>query len=218
MNECFAIIGKAPVPGLSKTRLAKDIGEERAVQAYKMIMEYFFIRLSREIGNRKLFFFYTPDNEYSKSYFNEALSLFNPSNVSMIAQPETAFFSKLSWMFKYIYDQEGETRVHLTGTDIPDFPLEVTDEPIDQNQCLIGPDNDGGFYYLQAFSSDYEALNIDNIVKDGDVDVLEAMKNSFISHEKTPLFTQTWSDIDNLEDLKTSINRSPELSFLNRYL
>ncbi len=194
MKEVLAIIGKRPIKGFSKTRLAKDIGEDLAYKIYQAFIEDFFKSIPTKY---KIYFFGTPDDEETKKYFSEK------AKIHYFAQAELPFFERLADIFKIIKKEEGEDCfIHLTGTDIPDFPFIELDKVTGEQDVYIGPDFDGGYYYIGAKS--YRSDIFDISVSDGDVNVLEQTKKICKEKGYSIKLLKTWSDIDTFEDLKNS--------------
>jgi len=194
MNEVLAIIGKRPIKGFSKTRLAKDIGEDKALQLYQCFIQDFFQSIPSKY---KVYLFGTPKDDQTKEYFSQF------TNSNFYFQDELPFFQRLSQIFKTIESIEGrECFIHLTGTDIPDFPFDRLDKIVDKERIYLGPDRDGGYYYLGAKSYYNDVFDID--ANAGKSTVLhETLKLCGEKGYKTYLL-DTWSDIDTLEDLRNS--------------
>ena len=92
--------------------------------------------------------------------------------------------------------------VHLTGTDIPDFPFSELDKINGESDIYLGPDSDGGYYYVGAKSYYNDVFDID--VSDGNSSVLQETLNLCQNKGYTTQLLKSWSDIDTLQDLKNS--------------
>jgi len=96
----FVVIGKKPMRGFSKTRLAKEIGEERSLALYDAFIKDFFKNLEsnqRESGFSKRNFgdvelFVTPSEVQSVTYFEKTLSGVGLDNFRIRFQVEKRFF------------------------------------------------------------------------------------------------------------------------------
>ena len=193
MKEVFAIFGKRPIPGFSKTRLEKGLGAEKTQALYSAFMEEFFSRFNLGID---VHLFGAPRDLKTKKYFRDLIKF--PFNFYF--QSELPFFERLREVFESFED----AFVHLTGTDIPDFPFEIIGEAKpEKGRVYIGPDQDGGFYYLGAHSSHSEIFSID-----GEGNVLEKIMEKAKSLNLEVTLLRKWSDIDNIDDLKAYIARN----------
>ena len=193
MKEVFAIFGKRPIPGFAKTRLEKSLGAKRTQGLYGAFMEEFFRRFNLGID---VHLFATPRDPETKKYFKGLIKF----PFHFYFQSELPFFARLKEVFTSFED----TFVHLTGTDIPDFPFEIIGETRpSRNKIFIGPDHDGGFYYLGGHSSNFEIFSID-----GDDNVLERIMEKAESLKLGLTLLRKWSDIDNIDDLKAYVARN----------
>lgn len=171
------------------------------------MLKDFFTRLGQVQSGRKLYFFGTPAGADTQEFFENLFTECGVENFHYFNQPESPFFERLQFLFKTIGENESEDCfIHLTGTDIPDFPFENMANP--SNLISIAPDNDGGFYYLGAQAKKDAIFDIDHLVKDGDVSVYDVLsKRADELGEKIEVLP-VWSDIDTLEDLRNFLKRS----------
>ncbi len=202
MKEIFAIIGKLPLRNFSKTRLAKEVGADLSIDLYSAFIKDFSFNLKGS-KFKKIYFFGTPNTAETKSHF---LKEFEGLDIFYFPQEEIPFFQRLGKIFQTIKELEGESFIHLTGTDIPDFPFgELEKVTPDSNKVFLGPDKDGGFYYLGASSNHFEVFDfkiLDSVLESICKKIRELGLE--ISHLKT------WSDIDNLKGLLEALKRSPK--------
>jgi uncharacterized protein len=203
MRQVLAIFGKMPLKGFSKTRLSKDVGEEMALKLYGAFIKDFAQNL-REFGYfESIYIFGSPDNLATENFFRQEFLGFN---IKYFPQSEIPFFSRLQEVFQKIKELEGDCFIHLTGTDIPDFPFDQLAgiEPM-KNTVYLGPDIDGGFYYVgaQAKSLDIFSFQISG-------SILESISRTAkdLGYEVSHL--KTWSDIDDLTDLEAALARAPQ--------
>lgn len=194
MKKAFAIIGRLPEVGVSKTRLAQDVGEVAAFELYNSFVEDFSNRIS-QLSNLPLHIWGSPSTEETKSYFKR---LFPKHFFSF--QLETSFFQKL----KQIFQELPDTFIYLTGTDLPDFPFEILNELTPKKGSVyIGPDSDGGFYFLAAHS---ENGNIFDLELEGNV--LDSLVKKCKGLNLEVNLLKEWSDIDTVTDLEICLKRN----------
>jgi glycosyltransferase A (GT-A) superfamily protein (DUF2064 family) len=200
MKQIFVIFGKMPQIGFSKTRLAREVGEGLALSLYDAFIKDFSKNLSKT-KIKSIYIFGTPDTLDTKEYFFREFSNFN---INYFPQSELSFFQRLRELFLKIREVEGECFIHLTGTDIPDFPFEeiekINPKP---NTIYLGPDIDGGFYYVGGEARFFDIFSFipgENILERISKRIGELGLE--VSHLKT------WSDIDDLRGLKVTLERS----------
>lgn len=218
MKEVYCIIGKAPIKGFSKTRLAKDVGEESALRLYEAFLKDFFQSLKVEREDKKIYFFGTPIEDKTQKYFENLFSILDIPNFSFQFQSDLPFFHRIKEAFEIIQTIEGEeTIIHLTGTDIPDFPFQATKESnLPSDKVALGPDSDGGFYYLigsSRISSAFDRIE----ANEGEVTVLDSLKRALNSEGFSTFELLEWSDIDTLADLKDCVERGDKSLIPNTY-
>ena len=106
--------------------------------------------------------------------------------------------------FKEINLENNSSFVHLTGTDIPDFPFHFLKQDffnnLQNNDVVIGPDDDGGFYYLGMNSKFYDLFeNIDDLIL-GNESISHILINQCKKIGLRVRLMEKWSDIDTLSD------------------
>ena len=223
----FVIVGKRPMRGFSKTRLAKELDEERSFCLYDAFIKDFFKNLKlikrecgfsrRNLGNIELFV--TPSEKESLTYFEDLLTDLGLDNFRIRFQAEKKFFERLSFIFKEINLESEDSFIHLTGTDIPDFPFKFLKQDLFNdlkvNDVVIGPDDDGGFYYLGMNSKFYNLFeDIDTLVL-GNNSVSQVLINQCKKIGLKVRLLEKWSDIDNLMDLRKCVKRGSKLNIEN---
>lgn len=206
IKELFAVLGKRPKAGLSKTRLAQEIGVQQSLALYQSFMDDFFFRFEEVWGTRPFYFFATPNEGETRRYFDTLFSLFDLMP-KFEFQREISFFERLQDIFNRIHFREGgETFIHLTGTDIPDFPFEIlkdVDGSSSDVDVFLGPDSDGGYYYIGAHAKHSKIFAIED-AKGPKENLLKQCQRMGLSVK----LLKEWSDIDTMEDLKRCLTRS----------
>lgn len=208
MKEVFVVIGKLPLKGLSKTRLAKSLGEENALILYESFIRDFFKNLSGFLNHRPMsfYFFGTPNDEKTRQYFCDCFDEFSINPHTFLFQKEWPFFERLEQVFNEVNELEGECFIHLTGTDIPDFPFkELKKVNPKKEQFFVGPDSDGGFYYLGCESKWEKIFRLD-----GNLGIFNSLKRNIEDLGYNVESLGIWSDIDDESDLKKCLDRSDE--------
>ncbi len=209
LEKVFAVIGKRPIQGFAKTRLAADVGEVEANELYEAFIKDFFLNLKiSKFGSNKIWFFGTPAEKITEEYFRHGLDE-NFRDYNYFPQPEVPFFERLRFIFQKVNEINPEAFVLLTGTDIPDFPFsEIEYLDLDTADYFVGADEDGGFYFLATKAKNVELLNLDSRVNGASSTVYSALVACGDELGLSKKDIKIWSDIDTLGDLQMFIKRS----------
>jgi len=153
-KHAVIVFAKYPDDGNVKTRLAKTTGDKFATEFYKLCAQHTF----RELNNLpektiKIYLFFVEgiDNEKIKSWVDYNF-LFRPQSGKNLGE-------KMYNAFTEIFEN-GFERVVIIGTDLPDISSGIIMEAfaaLENNDAVIGPSTDGG-YYLLGIKSPKEEL------------------------------------------------------------
>lgn len=140
-NDLLLIFGREPVPGLVKTRLAKDVGNEAAAALYHLMLHNVIegvVWPQYDIVLCK-----TPES--SEAFFKAIL----PSAI-IRDQQEGDLGERMSAAFKSGF-ASGYTRICLIGTDCPAISSSDIIRAFDllgYFELVLGPSSDGGYYLV----------------------------------------------------------------------
>lgn len=184
---------KYPEKGKVKTRLAKDIGNEKALLIYKKLVSKLLNQL--DINNYDISIYYFPENKK-----NEVKKWINLPDIKYLPQSGDDLGARMLNAFKDSISLKYAKTV-IIGTDC----LEINDNIIsksfyllDDSDLVLGPATDGG-YYLIGLKTIIEPLfkniswSTDKVLKQ----TLNKAKELNIEYK----FLDFLSDIDTLEDL-----------------
>jgi rSAM/selenodomain-associated transferase 1 len=139
-KNALIIFVKNPEKGKVKTRLAKTIGDEKALEAYQMMLAH-----TREIAlqiDTERFLFYSQfvdeQDEWPNERFRKAL------------QANRDLGGKMSEAFQKAF-ASGMERVVIIGSDCLDLRTKHVEEAfrsLETHDFVIGPAEDGGYYLL----------------------------------------------------------------------
>ncbi len=188
MNDRLIIMTKYPEPGQTKTRLIPALGAIGAAMLHRQLGAMTVAKLAK----------FSPEIHYaggSESLMQQWLGEFQ-----FIPQGEGDLGDRMSQAFAYGF-QSGCDRIVMIGTDCPaiDSPLiQTAFVALLQNDLVLGPARDGG-YYLIGLRSDYPSLFNGIIWSTATVlsETLTLADHYQISYELLPML----SDIDRPEDL-----------------
>jgi hypothetical protein len=190
MQENHLIIFvKNPVAGKVKTRLAKSVGDEKALEVYLHLLEVTRKAAEGVDCTRHLFYSDKIDaDDWSLDQFNKHLQSGNDLGEKM----KNAFHHILTL---------GAKRVIVIGSDCPEITPNIVKEAfamLEEKDVCIGPAKDGG-YYLLGMRELYSQLFEEKQWSTGSVfedTLLDLMKNRLSYACLPPL-----SDVDTIYDL-----------------
>ncbi len=166
MKDALYIIARAPRAGFAKTRLGKDLGDERAVELYKAFLADLGARFSN--SPFPLGWYVTPSDgwpEISELVGGGGRVLFQGDGD--LTRRQRDFFLGA--------ESRGEGRVVLMAADSPQLGVGVVEEAfrlLEERDIVIGPTYDGG-YYLVAMSRPHNVfegpmstgVELDDVIK-----------------------------------------------------
>lgn len=197
-KNVLLIFIKNPVKGHVKTRLAKSIGDLKALHIYQKLL-----RITKSITDelsceRQVW--------YSQSVVQN--DLWDEKAYSKFTQRGKDLGERMQLSFQQAFEK-GYENVIIIGSDCPDLTPELINRAFDvleNHQAVIGPSEDGG-YYLIGMSRYYPFLFEDKKWSHPSVfrDTLKQIETHSISHHLLPVL----NDIDSEADLRESaVNES----------
>ncbi len=193
-NESLLIIfTKNPEPGLVKTRLARSIGDKKALEVYEELRHHTALIAQNVAVNRTVCYsHFLPDADiFLTEHFNAQLQVGEDLGERMLNAIQRGF-------------DEGFRRVVLIGTDCYELSAAILDSAfavLKRADAVVGPASDGGFYLI-GLTKPIEELFLGREwstkeVLSGTIEVLQRLA---LPYELLPEL----SDIDTFDDLKKS--------------
>ena len=191
MNPALLIFIKNPELGKVKTRLAKTVGDEKALQVYKDLLFHTMIETQNLDCDK--FVFYDENIEtndiWSGTLYEKRL------------QFGSHLGAKMQNAFQTLFDL-GYQNCIIIGSDLFDLEANHISEAfnkLESNDVIIGPAEDGGYYLLglkKVIPSIFKNKNwgTSTVLSD----TLKDLENYKIE------FLETLNDIDTFEDLEKS--------------
>jgi uncharacterized protein len=190
MKKAIIIFVRNPELGKVKTRLAKQIGDEQALQVYKELLQHTYT--------------ITADLDYSKFvYYADSIAekdLWESSLFEKKVQEGESLGDRMMLAFFELF-QQGYSKIIIIGSDCPEltgFIIEDAFDKLDSSDVVIGPSSDGGYYLLgltkllpDLFKN--KQWSTDTVLADTIQDT--------VSLRKSCSFLTELSDIDTAEDL-----------------
>ncbi len=187
-KKALIVFAKNPILGKVKTRLAKEVGNDRALELYKTLMEITY-RQTKDIDCSK-FLFLSPniDND-----------LFDQDYIQML-QTGNDLGERMSNAFNYIFAKD-YNKIIIVGSDCPQLTPEILNEAFEKLyhfDFVIGPAEDGGYYLIGM----KEQCNIlFNGMDWGSKNVLSETIRRLKENNLNFYLLQQLSDVDELKDL-----------------
>lgn len=141
--RALAVMVKAPVPGLVKTRLVPPLTFDEAAGLYRCFVKDTFDLVAGLEGVR-LFSPYAPP-----ALADEVASVI-PAGVEAFAQEGHTLGERISNVFKRLFSA-GYGKVVVIGSDSPDLPLRYIEDAfkaLGRVSLVLGPAKDGGYYLV----------------------------------------------------------------------
>ncbi|RED99425.1 TIGR04282 family arsenosugar biosynthesis glycosyltransferase [Marinoscillum furvescens] len=192
-KNLLIVFVKNLIPGHVKTRLAKDIGIDGALDVYKFLVEHTY-EITKELEFDKAVFY---------SEYVEIEDIWDTDEYKLLIQKGPDLGDRMLNAFKHGFDK-GYEKVVIVGTDCFELKTEHIEEAFDQlseHDVVIGPASDGGYYmigmnklYPQLFHD--KKYSHENVLKD----VLTEIGQMNADFHLLPEL----NDIDTFQDLKDS--------------
>lgn len=186
---------RAPEPGRVKTRLARDVGEEKALALYKGFVHKILLAVEGSGMDHRICFF--PED---KAFL--VREWLGPNHVYLPQEGED-LGQRMAHALARVFDQ-GAQKAVVVGSDIPGLTsdhLVMAFDQLSHKDVVIGPSLDGG-YWLIGFNQDRFSPELFQGMTWGTSTVfsatLEKIEAAGLSRGVLPFL----QDIDTLEDLQ----------------
>jgi hypothetical protein len=201
-KKALIIFTRNPELGKVKTRLAKTVGDESALEIYKFLLKH-TVEITTNLNVDKYVY-------YTENIHRD--DIWNPEIFRKKLQNGTDLGEKMKNAFSEIFEI-GYEKAIIIGSDMFDLDkkdMETAFDALQTNQFVIGPATDGGYYLMGMKELNSEVFQN----KDwGTSSVLEATLKD-LKDEKYVLLEDR-NDVDYYEDIK---NEDAFQHFLPPYL
>ncbi len=188
-NNALIVFTRNPELGKCKTRLAKTIGNEAALNIYKYLLQHTANVAKRVNTDRYVF--------YSEQIIENDIWTAEAFNKNL--QNGNDLGERMYNAFHYLFEM-GYSKVIIIGSDLLDLNEDLISNAyskLDSHDYVLGPAMDGG-YYLLGMKANNEDLfrnkewGTDTVFKDS----LNNLQNSKVA------LIQELNDIDTFEDIE----------------
>src|SRR5262245_31465488 len=143
MRRAVIVIGKAPLAGVTKTRLVPPLSSEDAATLYRAFL---LDTLALALG-----LIWEQTSLIHPGGHGPALRGLVPDGIHLIEQTGTGLGDALAYAFEHQFAQGSESAI-LIGSDNPTLsaePIAAAQRALDDGADLvIGPTSDGGYYLI----------------------------------------------------------------------
>ena len=142
MRRALLIVGKAPVPGQTKTRLVPPLSPEEAADLYRGFL-LDCVSLGLDLGWERV-------SVVHPAWSGQLLAELLPPRVTLVEQSGHGLGDALSSAFEG-HLADGFDRVVLIGSDNPTLsrrPIREACDALNDHDLSIGPTVDGGWYLI----------------------------------------------------------------------
>lgn len=189
-NKQLILFVKNKELGKVKTRLAKTIGNEKALFIYKALLQHTCRVAGSVDALRKVYYsnFVDSNDEFEGDLFEKRIQVDADLGMKMYAA------------FKDGFGEQAE-KVVLIGSDCYEIDASVIEQAfkyLDENDFVLGPANDGGYYLVgmrKLNKSIFENMtwSTENVLLDTILDIKKQEKSFFL--------LPTLTDVDEEKDL-----------------
>jgi len=193
---------KYPEPGKVKTRIAGELGAEKAAEIYSLIAKSVIENVSGSDKYRTVIFFDPPEMEKGiRQWIGRSDVTYEPQSGNNIGE-------RMSDAFERVFSG-GDEKAVLIGTDVPEITEGIVAEALrllEFEDAAIGPAEDGGYYLLGLKKP--ESLLFDDDIEWGSDSVykrtIERMEKLYLSYKSL----DTLRDVDTAEDIRPGLRKS----------
>jgi hypothetical protein len=191
-DRLLMIFVKNLIPGMVKTRLAKDIGIDKALDVYQELVHHTH-KITRKLEMDKAVYY---------SEYVEIEDVWDQGDFKLTSQKGNTLGEKMSTAFDEAFDSY--KKVVIIGSDCYDLSakhIKLAFEMLEEHDLVVGPAKDGGFYLL-GMNEYYPQLFKDKEYSTEKVleELLSEAEELELSVYKLPVL----NDVDTLEDLKAT--------------
>ena len=189
-KDLLIVFVKNGTLGKVKTRLAKIVGDNKALEVYKQLVHITKVAAKNVSAEKHVYFSEAIQEESWEGCF-KSVQKGNDLGEKMLNAFDAGFLN-------------GQEKVVLIGSDLPDISSEIIDEgfaQLENNDVVFGPAEDGGYYFI-GMKKPHEFL-----FKNKPWSQSELLKTTLDELGKQDVsfsLLETLNDIDTFEDFKSS--------------
>ncbi len=193
------VFARLPEPGNVKTRLAAEIGADRALAIYESMLRDLIASIGPSTPEVEIEFLWPPTPNANGAALRRA---FAQHAVAM--QTGATLGDRLAMAFSERFFFHRTQKIIAIGVDDPLLPRELIDHAfalLDSCEYVLGPAEDGGYYLLGCRAMSFEP-SVFHDVAWGTPSVLQTTIGRIAATGRTMALLPQRFDIDTAEDLE----------------
>jgi uncharacterized protein len=198
-QQRLLVFARLPEPGRVKTRLAAEIGTERALAVYESMLRDLIASVGPSTPETEIEFLWPPSPDVNGAALRRA---FAQHAVAM--QTGETLGDRLSMAFSERFFFHRTEKIVAIGVDDPLLPRELIDHAfalLDSCEYVLGPAEDGGYYLVGCRSMSFEPSVFQDIDW-GTPRVLQTTIGRIAATGRTMALLPQRFDIDTASDLE----------------
>ena len=143
-SSALLVFMRAPHPGKVKTRLARSLGDEKAIEFYRLCTDAVLEEIGQVLGEVEKYISFAGPTDRCET---ERLA---GMGFRVEVQEGESLGQRLYNAFSRVMDN-GARKVVIVASDVPDLSAKIMEEAIsslDSSDVVIGPCYDGGYYLI----------------------------------------------------------------------
>jgi len=200
LPERLLVFARLPEPGRVKTRLARDIGDERALMLYEAMLRDTLRSIGGPSETLEIEVLWAPTSTASGDALRRA---FGERPLAM--QTGETLGDRLSMAFSERFFFHRTDKIVAIGVDDPALDRQLLDHAfglLDSCEWVLGPATDGGYYLIGCRAAAYNS-EVFMDVEWGTSSVMTTTLSRITTWESTVALLPERRDIDVGEDLRT---------------
>lgn len=192
-NSAVAVFAKNPVAGKVKTRLARTVGEQKALGIYTFMLKNILDETEKSEADKYIFYDEDPISPFFGQYKQQ---------YDFVVQKGDDLGRRMINCFDRLFLTYSQ--IIIIGSDIPGINkdiLQIAFEGLKEHKISVGPTADGG-YYLIGFSKEAFKHDFFKNIKWSTYEVFEKTINKIKKVWYNPLVLPMLHDVDMEADLK----------------
>lgn len=188
-KNALIIFAKNPVIGKVKTRIGLVLGDEKALEIYRSLLDGIYCETKSLSQNKFLFLSDNTDRNLFDTGFEQRVQDGKELGEKMHNALDSVFM-------------EGFLKVILIGADVPGLNRDIINEAFEKLDCfdiVIGPAMDSGYYLIGMNEPDFSLFKN---MEWGNEMVLSQTMYRIKEKAKSYYLLKELNDIDTIEDLK----------------
>ncbi len=193
------VFARLPEHGRVKTRLAADVGDDRALAVYEAMLRDLIASIGESTPETEIEFLWPPTPDANGEKLRAAFA-----HHAVAMQTGAGLSDRLAMAFSERFFFHRTEKIIAIGADDPKLPRALIEQAfalLDSCEYVIGPAADGGYYLIgcRALSFDVEVFQD---IDWGTPAVFDATMKKIAALERTVAVLPERYDLDVAEDLK----------------